>query len=141
MSFKNISTKGFVGFVPHCLDIKERPELNIFPRNVLFADHGTRNGKNVMGDALYEPDLESYSRKRNRCSMKYHNVDGGNHWLVIKYDFLEKRYQGEKFVNGKSVGQAFGQEWNMFFVHITMLGLSVGERCKFEEIGLFIENA
>lgn len=123
-----------MGFVPHRLNIKERPELNIFPQNVLFASQGIRNGKNVFGDALYEPDLKSYTRKHNESSLNYHSVYGGNHWLVVKYDFLEKRYQGEKFVNGKSVGQAYGLKWEMFFVHFTMLGLSVGERCRFDEI-------
>ncbi|MFA6095211.1 MAG: hypothetical protein WC757_05030 [Candidatus Paceibacterota bacterium] len=125
----------FIGFVPHPLEIKERPELDVFPFNVLFAKIGTRNGKNVMGTALYEPNLESFKREEDKCSMKYHNAYGGDCWLLVTYDLAKKSYMGEKFVNSKSVGISFGPEWKMFFVHFAILGLTNGERCEFEDIG------
>ena len=124
----------FIGFVPHPLEIKERPELDVFPLNVLFAKLGTRNGKNVMGTALYEPNLESFKREGKKCSMKYHNAYGDDCWLFVTHDLAKKSYRGEKFVNGKSVGISFGPEWKMFFVHFAILGLTNGERCEFEDI-------
>lgn len=125
----------FIGFVPHQLKIKERPELDVFPLNVAFAKFGTRNGKNVMGTALYEPNLESFKQEEDKCSMKYHNAYGGDCWLLVTYDLAGKSYTGEKFINGKSVGISFGPEWKIFFAHFAILGLTNGERCEFEEIG------
>jgi len=64
--------------------------------------------------------------------MKYRNVYGGDCYLIISYNEKNKQYHGEKFVNGKSMGSAYGNDnWNMFFVHLTMLGLVNGERCEF----------
>jgi hypothetical protein len=48
-------------------------------------------------------------------------------------------------VNGESVGSGIGQlnstapddvekGWKLFFFHLTMLGLTNGEKCKFEKI-------
>ena len=125
----------FIGFVPYPLEIKERPELDVFPLNVLFGKFGTRNGKNVFGTALYKPNLESFKREENKCSMKYHNAYGGDCWLLVTYDLAKKSYRGEKFINGKSVGISDGLEWKMFFVHFGILGLTNGEKCEFEYIG------
>lgn len=124
----------FIGFVPHPLEIKERPELSVFPLNVLFGKYGIKNDENVMGTALYNPDLESYKQEEEQYSMKYHNAYGGDCWLLVNYDSAKKSYKGEKFVNGEFAGMAFGSEWKMFFVHFTMLGLKNGERCMFEKI-------
>lgn len=124
----------FIGFVPHPLEITERPELNVFPLNMLFAKRGIKNGKNVMGTALYEPNLESFKREGEKCSMEYRNTHGGTSRLVIEYDMLKKSYHGEKLVNGESAGMASGPEWKMFFVHFTLLGLTKGEMCEFEDI-------
>ena len=46
-----------------------------------------------------------------------------------------RRYRGEKFVNGKSVGCAYGVDnWQLFFMHFTMLGLVDGEKCRFDDV-------
>jgi len=129
-----MNNRDFIGFVPYPLEIKERPELDVFPLNVVFAKFGKMYGKNVMGTALYEPDLESFKQEKDKCSMKYHNAFGGDCWLLVTYDLAEESYVGEKFINGKSVGMSFGQKWNIFFSHFTILGLTNGERCKFEEV-------
>lgn len=136
MSFEDIlKGEGFVGFMPHPLEIKERPELDVFPLNVLFAQRVTQNGKNAMGSALYEPDIESFKQEEEKCSMEYHNIYGGKSRLVIEYDMLRKSYYGEKVVNGESAGMAEGPKWDMFFFHFTILGLAIGEMCEFEDIG------
>jgi len=65
--------------------------------------------------------------------MRYRNAYGGDCYLIICYDEKHKRYQGEKFVSGKLVGTAEGRDdWDEFFLHLTMLGLADGEQCKFE---------
>ncbi|MEA2088389.1 MAG: hypothetical protein U9O55_00930 [Patescibacteria group bacterium] len=133
MSFKNNFKKGVLfGFVPYPLEIKEHPELNIFPLNVLFMQYGTRDKKIIIGTALYESNLETFKQENKKRSMKYHNVYGDNCWLLIKYNITKKNYIGEKFVNEKSVMMAGGTKWNMFFMHFTMSGLFKGESCKFE---------
>lgn len=88
-----------------------------------------------MGSALYEPNLESFKREGGKHSMEYHNTHGGKSRPVIEYDMLKKSYHGEKVVNEESAGMASGPEWKMFFVHFTMLGLTNGEMCEFEDIG------
>lgn len=122
------------GFVPHPLSIPDRPELDVFSFNVMFTRYKIVNGKTIMGSTLYEPDLDSYAKENSIATLEYHNKYGGNSWLTIRYDESEKSYHGKKFVNGVNVGEAFGTEWNMFFIHFTILGLSEGERCEFEEL-------
>ncbi len=122
----------FFGFVPHRLEIKEIPELNDFPFNVLFASFGIKNGARVMGSAVYNPDFSSFKKDEDKYSMQYRNGYGGDSWLRIDFDFKKRSWIGEKFVNGESAGIAFGSKWQMFFVHFTMLGLKNGEQCKFE---------
>ncbi len=135
MSIQDSINKGvFFGFVPHHLQIPDRPELNNYPFNVMFAQQGTRFGKNVLGDAIYIPYLKSYTQLGEKSSMKYINSYGGNSWLLIEYDLSTKNYNGYKTVNDVSVGEASGPEWKMFFVHFTALGLTNGELCNFKEL-------
>ncbi|HTE48380.1 MAG TPA: hypothetical protein VK675_00540 [Candidatus Paceibacterota bacterium] len=135
MDFKQSLERGvFFGFVPHRLEMKEFPEFNHFPFNVLFMRYGIRDGKRVSGSATYEPDFWTYRKKDNLCSMYYHNIYGGDAYLKISYDEKDERYTGEKFVNGKSVGSAHCvKDWNMFFAHFTALGLFQGEQCEFKD--------
>lgn len=123
----------FIGFVPHRMDIAESVMYH-FPQNVLFASFCEKEGVLCMANAVYKPDLESLSEQDDTVSMRYLNDYGGNHWLVISYDSDKKTWKGEKFVNGESIGLAFGSQWNMFFFHFTMLGLANGERYEFEEV-------
>ncbi len=124
----------FFGFVPKPLDIPDRPELAIFPLNVLFVRYGQIGGKNFSGSALYEPNLASFKMVGEKVFLEYRNIYGGDSFLVIEYDVLNERYLGIKTVNNKNVGEASGKEWKMFFVHFTSLGLAAGEQCKFEVI-------
>ena len=137
MDFQDSLNKGvFFGFVPHRLEMKEFPEFNNFPFNVLFMQYGTRDGKRVSGSATYEPEFWTYKKEGDLSSMRYHNIYGGDSYLTIVYDEKEKKYVGEKFVGGKSVGSAYGvEDWNMFFMHLTALGLSQGEQCEFKDAG------
>lgn len=135
MSFEHSLKRGvFFGFIPHRLEIEDRPDLNVFPFNVLFAQYKVENGKTIMGSALYEPDLGSFQRNGEKSSMHYHNIYGGKSWLIIEFDPVKKSYLGTKIVDEKNAGMATGVEWNMFFAHFTALGLTNGEKCKFEEV-------
>ena len=97
-------------------------------------NYGTKDGKRVSGSAIYEPDFHTYNKEGNLSFMRYHNVYGGDAQLMIVYDEKNEEYKGEKFVSGKSVGSAYGKaNWNMFFMHLTALGLSQGEQCEFKD--------
>ena len=122
-------------FVPHRLVVANKPEYSHFPRNVLFVGYRNQDGRLQAGSARYEPNLDTYRKEGHSGSMRYENVYGGDCFLRIDYDEQGKRYRGEKFVNGKSVGRAYGGDnWQLFFTHFTMLGLAEGERCKFEDV-------
>lgn len=130
----NETSLEFIGFVPHKLEVEGRPELNDLPFNILFGSYGTKDGVPVFGTALYEPNFATAEASTDLVRMEYRNAFGGNHWVMVEYNRAEKSYRGEKFVDGKSIGMAFGAAWQMFFVHLTMLGLSTGERCWFDQI-------
>ncbi len=135
MSHENTTQKGlFSAFIPFPLAIAELPELNVFPLNVLFGQCMIKDGKNTIATALYEPDLLSYTADGEKCSMEYYNAYGGDSQLLIEYIPSQKTWFGKKIVKGESGGMAFGVEWDMFFTHFTILGLTKGELCKFEEI-------
>jgi hypothetical protein len=121
------------GFVPHRLEIAGLSQFNNHPFNVLFQSYTIKDGKQISGTALYEPEFYTYRKDGNVSFMRYRNAYGGDCHLTIVYDEEKKLYHGEKYVNGKSVGSADGGDnWNMFFVHLTMLGLANGERCMFD---------
>lgn len=124
----------FFGFIPHRLEMKEFPEFYHFPFNVLFVSHTIKDGQKVSGSALYEPEFHTYRKEENLSLMRYRNVYGGECYLMIAYDEKNKQYHGQKYVNGEVVGSADGGDnWQLFFTHLTMLGLATNERCKFEE--------
>lgn len=134
MDFKQSVKNGtFFSFVPHRLEIEGMPDLGNFPFNVLFASFTIKDESRIMGSAVYEPDITSFKKDGSKSSMKYKNAYGGNSWLIISFDENEKIYKGEKFVEEKSAGMAFGAEWKIFFVHFTALGLTNGERCLFQD--------
>jgi hypothetical protein len=131
---ENIKNGTFFSFIPRNLKIEGKSEFNVFPLNVLFASFTIKDNLRFMGSALYEPNLLSYKRDGDKWEMNYHNVYGGDGWLLITYDEAKMSYSGEKFVGGESVGMAFGTKWDGFFIHFTALGLAKGEKCMFEKV-------
>ena len=122
-------------FIPYRLAVANKPEYSHFPLNVLFMSCRNTDGRLQSGTALYEPDFNTYRKEGHLSSMRYHNVYGGECYLGIDYDEKDRRHRGEKFVNGKLVGSADGDNnWELFFTHLTLLGLATGERCKFEYV-------
>lgn len=121
-------------FIPNRLNIDIKPELSVLPYNVMFMSYTVKNKKLLTGTAIYSPDLSTYYLDDDEATMIYRNNYGANTYLIIKYKIKEDRYEGEKFVNDKLVQSSFGKDWKQFFIHLTMVGLSVGEVCKFEEV-------
>ncbi|HTZ48072.1 MAG TPA: hypothetical protein VMH20_10790 [Verrucomicrobiae bacterium] len=130
-------TKTPTAFIPQRLTVPDKPEYFPFPENVLFVSHRSSGGRLESGSALYQPDFETYEAGTHGSSMTYRNVYGDNWYLVIEYNERGKRYRGQKFVNGQSVGEACGgDDWQSFFTHFTLLGLSNGEKCKFDYLSV-----
>jgi hypothetical protein len=123
----------FYGFIPRALDIRDMPELIKFPFNILFMRTKIEGGKIITGTALYEPEFHTHNKENQLSCMRYRNAYGGNSYVMMGYDKSKPSYCGKKFVNDKEVGMAEGPEWKMFFTHLTMLGISNGERCRFDE--------
>ena len=127
---KNIN---YVGFIPHNLAIENRPELDVFPLNVMFASQKeAKTGGIISAYSLYEPLINTYTIDGNTASMEYINIYSHSCYLIITYDLVTKLYNGEKYVKGELAVSATGPNWKTFFFHFTMLGLSKGERCKFD---------
>jgi len=119
-------------FIPHNLNIEEKPELSDFPFNVLFVSYKRVNGIDISGTALYEPELFSYRKEEDKKILDYRNIyDPENMLTISKY---EDKWEGIKTINDKRVLFAWGLNWQQFFVQLTLLGLSNGEKCKFERL-------
>ena len=126
------------GYSPHHLSVEGREELFLFPRNIMFSRFKDEaDGSQSMGTSLYEPDLSTFKQGKPIWSMTYRNQYGGNDYVVITLDTVKLSYSGDKFVNGIRVGVADGvikgekdEGWDLFFFHLTMLGLSEGEWCE-----------
>ena len=121
------------GFIPKRLEMPDRPELSVFPYNVLFMSMKLQSGKKIIGTALYEPEVETYKETGNKMKMRYRNVYGGNNWLEITYEPERDYYVGRKYINGKQEGTGFALGWKMFFFYFTALGVIHGETCLLEE--------
>ena len=118
-------------FIPGHLEIEGRPELNNFSLNIMFMSWTIRDGVEISGTALYEPDLTTFAD--GLCQkLSYYNIHSRDCLIEIEYDTESFRYEGRKVINGQNVGLAIGSDWKNFFVHLTMLGLTNGERCEFE---------
>jgi len=121
-------------FIPEELDVAGRPELRKLPKNIVFAKVGTNAGVSILGSALYEPDLSSFDFRGSDCSLTYRNKHGGDGRVRITYHVDKQTWVGEKSVEGKSVGVAFGADWKQFFMQLTLLGLAKGEACVMDRI-------
>jgi hypothetical protein len=130
-SDNGLSKNLLAGFVPRRIEIEGRPELQLFPLNILFAGLKNEDGKLIMGTSVYEPDLTSFREDREMLSMKYDNIYGESQ-VIIEYNTVTKYWLGTKYIKGGSAGGAIGMDWHMFFSHFTMLGLANFEPCKME---------
>ena len=119
-------------FIPHKLDIEGKPELCDFPYNVLYISYKRVRGIDISGTAIYEPEIESYRIHKTAKVLDYKNIYGPGNLLIISR--FKDSWEGRKVINDKEVLIATGGNWKQFFVQLTMLGLSKGERCKYEPL-------
>ena len=114
-------------FVPNRLEIKGRPELNNFPLNIMFMSVcKVDDNKLTELTVIYLPDFETYQEDDEEQKMKYFNSldKSRKFWLEIIYSKEKGSYTGNKFCGKKFVGGASGKDWKMFFIHLTLLGVS-----------------
>jgi hypothetical protein len=119
-------------FIPHKLDIEDRPELSDFSKNILFATLFNSNGVVTIASSLYEPDLKTYRDEGEARSLIYKNIYNPDD--TVKIIRREDKWEGEKLIKDKRALWAWGLTWQQFFVQLTGTGLCRGERCKFETL-------
>ena len=122
-----IIQNSLAGFVPKKLKVKGRPELAIFPLNVLFAGIGLIGDKRVSAHAVYHPDISSFKKEKDGYFMIYKNEFGPESFLWIAYQISKGLFIGEKYVDNKLAGRSSGISWNSFYVHFTAIGVVAGE--------------
>ena len=113
-------------FVPSRLEIPDRPELSNFPFNILFCTVTLADDNSQRQEtSVYEPDLSTFTEEGTEQRMKYYNNLNPERrfWVEIIYDTIDQSYIGTKYCDDKRIGMASGSRWDMFFVHLTMLGV------------------
>jgi hypothetical protein len=132
--------RGFVGFIPKPLGLVDSPELSVFPFNVLIGRYTVRDGKQVLGSVLYEPDLSSLILdSENNLVMIYRSRYDSRYFLKLSLDKTYKRRKCEKYKEKELLGTTHGtidwqkqdESWHNFFRHVAILGLDNGEKCSF----------
>ncbi len=123
-------------FIPHKLEIEGSPEFNNFPFNILFMSSANIDGVDMSGSVCYYPDLSTFQEKEDEQIMVYYNqYDDSKDWkVVIVYDKKNESWKGLKYNKDEQRGGGHGAEWKVFFVHLTALGVTKGEKVKFDEI-------
>lgn len=125
----------FFAFIPLHLEIKDRPELNIFPFNVFVSTHRINMAeKIVVWSIFYDPDLSSYEDNGTVKSLTYLNVFNSDFKLKISIDTEKNTYSCDKYDKEKIVGAADGAEWNRFFIQVGLLGFADKETYMFDEL-------
>lgn len=131
---------GFVGFIPKPLGLVDKPELSVFPLNVLIGRYTIKEGKKILGSVLYEPDLSSLALdNENNLIFIYRSRHDSRYFLKLSIDKMLKKRTCEKYKEKESLGITYGiidwekqdESWNTFFLHVAALGLDDGERCIF----------
>lgn len=115
-------------FIPKRLEIADRPELSNFPFNILFGTAClTDDNRQIFETSEYVPDLTTFTEEGDEQKLRYYNSldNSHSHWAEIVYNTKDQSYAGTKYRGAKHAGMAFGNAWDPFFVHFTMLGVGV----------------
>ncbi len=132
--------RGFVGFIPKPLELAEKPELSVFPLNVLIGRYTVREDKQVLGSVLYEPDLSSLIiNSEGSLILTYRSRYDSRYFLKLSLDKTFKKRKCEKYKESELLGTTHGtidwqkqnESWHNFFRHVAILGLDNGEKCNF----------
>lgn len=132
MSEQTVTDPTPFAFVPRPLEVEDRPELSVFPLNVMYVSTASIDGVDTSETSLYEPYFASYRRNDKTQCMRYYNKYSAVDYIDITYYFDVSKYIGVKYVKGKEVLSAYGSEWKAFFVHLTLNKLAKGEGRIFE---------
>lgn len=133
--------RGFVGFIPKPLRLENKPELLVFPFNVLIGRYTVRNDKQALGSVLYEPDLSSLKMdESHNLILVYKNCYDPRYTLKIYLDRSLKKRTCEKYREQELIAMASGlvnwekqdESWNKFFQQVALIGLDNGETCHFD---------
>jgi len=109
-------------FIPKHLDIPDRPELNDFPRNILFTNTVQLGKYSDVRLALYEPDFSTFELMEGKKQLFYRNAHGGDSQVrIIKED--QGTYWGVKIVNGVEKSNSAGETWKDFFLYLSLPGI------------------
>jgi hypothetical protein len=119
-------------FIPRPLILADRPDLEVFPLNIMFMNLANIDGVDTCATAIYEPFLPSHINDDITKSMRYYNTRREEDYIDIRYDPITGKYEGDKYINNKPVHSAYGPAWKGFFIHLTIGGLNIGEACLFE---------
>lgn len=136
MSEQTLTNPMHFAYIPSPLAIDKRPELSIFPLNVMYVSLANIDGVDSSGTSLYEPYFASYRKNKRTQRMRYYNIYSKADYIDITY-FIDKcEYIGVKYVNDTEIFTTYGKSWKTFFIHLTLGGLTNNEVCKFEPIEL-----
>lgn len=141
--------------IPLRLEVKGRPELSVFPLNILFfgpeqltrpettdqqhnahqSDEPDESAHTYQLDkelvraniTLYEPSFHTFKDTSEYSSMTYVNRLNKEWWIKITRYKDDGRYIGRKYQKEKCVQVSFGSDWDGFFFHLTLLGAREGE--------------
>ena len=108
-------------FIPKRLEVFDRPELNDFPRSILFANTVQLGRYGQYRLSLYEPDLSTYMNLNGQQQMLYRNAHGGNSQVkVLRHE--KGYYSAAKVFDGVENEFASGESWKSFFLYLSLLG-------------------
>jgi hypothetical protein len=121
-------------FIPRNLEIENRPELSNFSYNILFISYETDGKQTLAAEAIYVPVIETFRAEGQALILDYVNQYKPENRILIIFHQDTGQYEGEKFLDGKSVSTTIGSDWKNFFINLTAPGLSDGEGCKFSVV-------
>jgi len=106
--------------IPKKLIVKGRPELSVFPLNILF--NANSDYKEIIYSE-YQPNFCSYHKTDGVKFLRYHNVKDYRYFVEIVYEEKEKRYIGYRAIGDDLKYTTYHNDWNMFFVHFLYNGI------------------
>lgn len=129
VSFYERYSKNKFMFVPQRLEIPDRQELNNFPFNIVFSTTCVAdNDKESTETSVYIPDITTFFVEGFEQKMRYYNnLDNTKRFCIeITYKTDNQSYVGIKYNRDKNIGMAVGPKWDIFFAHLTALGVASG---------------
>lgn len=126
VSFYELRTQENICSVPKRLQIPDHPELSNFPINIVFGNiRIAENNTRGIETAEYLPDFSTFTEEKETQKMRYYNrLNSTRRYCVeVIYNTTNQSYFGVKYRDDKNIGMAYGKNWDMFFIHLTALGV------------------